>query len=169
MELSESLKNENYEKSVNAWLLGKKHVRVTISQRNTLYNVEFLDQDVGIIKSDLTSLMVKYISKKEVNHIVKILRNRNFIAVCRTSDTISIPHLPVSRSGEAYFSGMDQSRKSGHLSKLSQMVFHERNSVSVGKSCGITTKKVTFNEEGYLKFLHYLEEHNAYDIILKLS
>ena len=96
-------------------------------------------------------------------------KERNFIAICRTSNTISIPHLPVSRSGEAYFSGMDQSRKSGHISKLSQMVFHERNSVSVGKSYGMTTKKVTFNEEGYLKFLHYLEEHCAYDIILKLS
>jgi hypothetical protein len=169
MELAESLKNENYEKSVNNWLLERKHVRVTISQRNCLYNVEFLDQDVGIIKSELTSLMIKYISKKEVNHIMGILRERNFIAVCRTGSTTHIPHLPVSKSGEVYFSGMGDLKRDGHLSKLSQIVFHERDSVSVGKKCGVTTKKVTFNEEGYLKFLSYLEAHNAYDVILKLS
>ncbi len=100
---------------------------------------------------------------------MKILREKNFIPICRTSSTISIPHLPVSKRGEVYFLGINDSKRDGHLSKMSQIVFHERNSVSVDNKRGLTTKKVSFNEEGYLKFLHYLEEHDAYDVILKLS
>ena len=169
MELAESLKNENYVKCINNWLSEKKHVRVTISQRNSIYNVDLLDQDFGFFTSNLSKLMIKYISKKEVNHIMKILREKNFIPICRTTSIISVPHLPVSKSGEVYFLGINDSKRDGHLSKISQIVFHERNSVSVGKKSGLTTKKVSFNEEGYLKFLHYLEEHDAYDIILKLS
>ncbi len=61
MELVESLKNENYVECINSWLLEKKHVRVIISQRNSLYNVELLNQDFGFIKSDLNRLMIKYI------------------------------------------------------------------------------------------------------------
>ena len=174
MESVEKFKNEDYEKNyiecINIWLLEKKHVHIIISQRDALYNIEFLDQDLGIIKRDITSLTIKYISKKEINYIMQILHEKNFIPICRTSNTIHIPHLPVSEIVEVYFSGITEIKRSGHLSKISQIIFHERNSVSVGrKRSGMTTKKVTFNEEGYLKFLDYLEAHNAYDVILNLS
>ena len=77
MELEESLKNENYVECINNWLSEKKHVRVTISQRNSIYNVDLLDQDFGFFTSNLSKLMIKYISKKEVNHINSI-RTDNF-------------------------------------------------------------------------------------------
>ena len=173
MESVETLKNEDYEKNymecINIWLLEKKHIHIIISQKDKFYNIEFLNQDLGIIRRDITSLIIKYISKREINHIMEILREKNFIPICRTDNRISIPHLPVSKFGEAYFSGLSDVKRGGHLSKISQIIFHERNSVSVGKRCGMITKKVTFNEEAYAKFLSYLEAHNAYDIILKLS
>jgi hypothetical protein len=173
MESAENLKNEDYMKKyvecINIWILEKKHVHIIISQRDAFYNIEFLDQDLGIIRRDITSLMIKYISKKEVDYIMEILREKNFVPICRTDNITYIPYLQVSKSGEVYFSGITELKRGGHLSKISQIIFHERNSVSVGKICRMTTKKVTFNEEGYLKFLSYLEAHNAYDIILILS